>query len=72
MRLRMSLTQKCNLGCVYCSKEGFGDKKQLMTGEDYAFMIKSARDYFSEIDFTGGEPTLGDYLHRPNKRSKEQ
>jgi len=71
MRLRMSLTQKCNLACVFCSKEGLGKREQTMDSEDYKFVIRSVRKYFDEIDFTGGEPTLSNYLVDLIKEAKD-
>lgn len=61
--LRISLTDKCNLRCVYCIEEDtmFEDDyiNNILSFEDYKFIIKNAREIgITKIKFTGGEPLL--------------
>ena len=61
--LRISLTDKCNLKCIYCmpSDVKYEDEyinKNLST-DDYKFIIKSMANIgITKLRFTGGEPTL--------------
>lgn len=62
--LRISLTDRCNLRCVYCMPEKmvFLPREELLTDEE---LIRLARLFaelgFDKIRLTGGEPTV-----RPN------
>lgn len=59
--LRISLTDKCNLKCVYCMPE---DSKQEIYYEnlsliDFKFILKSMSELgITKVRFTGGEPLL--------------
>ncbi|MGL5331133.1 MAG: radical SAM protein, partial [Peptostreptococcaceae bacterium] len=61
--LRISLTDKCNLKCIYCmpADENFEDEyiNNELSTEDYKFIIKSMANVgITKLRFTGGEPTL--------------
>lgn len=58
--LRISLTNKCNLSCFYCHKEGENSKeKRELLPEELQLVCKIARDKgFQKFKLTGGEPTL--------------
>lgn len=59
--LRISLTDVCNLRCVYCMPEHMAFRKpaELLTDEELFRLIPLfARLGFRKIRFTGGEPTL--------------
>lgn len=61
--LRISLTDRCNLRCIYCmpSDVEFRDEyvNDTLSTEDYKFIIKSmANSGITKLRFTGGEPTL--------------
>lgn len=59
--LRISLTDVCNLRCVYCMPEHMAFRKaaDLLTDAELARLISLfARIGFDKIRFTGGEPTL--------------
>lgn len=59
--LRISLTDVCNLRCVYCMPEHmtFRRPAELLTdAELFRLMVIFARLGFRKIRFTGGEPTL--------------
>ena len=57
---RISLTEKCNLDCYYCHKEGnFSTQNFLMTPKDLKFVCEIALQAgFRKFKLTGGEPTL--------------
>ena len=64
--VRISLTDKCNLSCVYCKEED--DKVEeyvnnILSFDDYKFMIKNFKELgVNKIKFVGGEPLLYPYL----------
>lgn len=61
---RVSVTNKCNLNCVYCHHEGILDKideqEDLeLTAEEISFIIKiSTRFGIENVKLTGGEPLI--------------
>jgi cyclic pyranopterin phosphate synthase len=62
--LRISLTDACNLRCVYCMPEDmhFRPRHELMSDEEIIFLVKVAASLgVNKIRLTGGEPTI-----RPN------
>jgi len=57
--LRISVTQKCNLKCPYCHKEGQLFSEKELGLEEIGEMMKSARESgIKKIKITGGEPLL--------------
>ncbi len=60
--LRISITDRCNLRCVYCMPlDGlkFVSKAELLTPEEIENVARAAADIgFHKIRLTGGEPTL--------------
>lgn len=56
----LSITNKCNMACVYCSVRGIHkfDSKELSTEEWKTIISKLAKWGVFQIGFTGGEPTL--------------
>lgn len=60
--LRISLTDRCNLRCVYCMPEHgmqFMPKDELLTNDELLRVVRaSASVGFRKIRLTGGEPTL--------------
>jgi len=58
-KLRVIVTKKCNLGCLYCHKEGqFSRRKSISPGE-FVALTRVACDYgLDEIKYSGGEPLL--------------
>ena len=65
--LKISLTNKCNLRCVYCTGQNtdFFDKSinKFLRTDDYKFIIKSmAKLGIKNIEFTGGESLLDSNL----------
>lgn len=61
--LRVILTEKCNLSCSYCHKEGCVEKKE---GISKDHIIKLLRCFYkagiSKFKFMGGEPSLREDL----------
>ena len=66
--LRLSITDRCNLRCVYCMPEDgvtFYDRKDLLTAEQIVAIASAARSNgVSHFKVTGGEPTVRDDLVR--------
>ncbi|HEX2712801.1 MAG TPA: GTP 3',8-cyclase MoaA [Candidatus Acidoferrales bacterium] len=62
--LRISLTDRCNLRCVYCMPEHmvFKPRDELLTDEEIMLIVRVAADLgVKKVRLTGGEPTV-----RPN------
>ncbi len=63
--LRISLTDRCNLRCVYCMPAHgmkFAPRDELLTDEELLRVVRAAAQVgFSRLRLTGGEPTV-----RPN------
>ncbi len=63
LNLRISITQRCNLRCDYCHREGEGccarDTKEEMTVDEIARIARIAVSLgISRIKLTGGEPLM--------------
>ena len=57
--LRISLTPKCNLSCIYCHKEGEKSPKDQLSAEEIAEILRVAAKFeIRSVKFTGGEPLL--------------
>ncbi len=62
--IRISITQKCNLNCLYCHREGETEKNEIQNGNEIsASEIKRVVMVASElgikkVKITGGEPLL--------------
>ncbi len=59
--LRISLTDACNLRCVYCMPEQmqFRPRQELMSDEEIIFLVNVAASLgVDKIRLTGGEPTI--------------
>src|SRR5690348_12496650 len=60
--LRVSLTDRCNLRCVYCMPAvgmHFMPRPELLTSEELLLVVRAAaRAGFRKIRLTGGEPSL--------------
>lgn len=70
--LRVSLTNKCNLDCFYCHKEGNGVTNDEMITSEVMYLLKVARESkLNSIKFTGGEPLLRDDIIQIIKKSKD-
>jgi cyclic pyranopterin phosphate synthase len=57
--LRVSLTPKCNLSCIYCHKEGEKSPRDQMSAGEIAEVLRVAAAFeIRSVKFTGGEPLL--------------
>lgn len=59
--LRISLTDKCNLSCVYCKEEDDKIEEEyvndILNFDDYKFIIRNFKELgVNKIKFVGGEP----------------
>ena len=57
--LRISITQRCNLNCVYCGKEDCEKKATELSPESYYLLAKAfAKCGITKVRITGGEPLV--------------
>ena len=57
--LRISLTPKCNLSCIYCHREGEKKSEEPLSAAEIADVLKVAAHFgIRSVKFTGGEPML--------------
>jgi len=57
--LRISLTPKCNLSCIYCHREGEKKPEEPLSAPEIAEVLKVATHFgIRSVKFTGGEPML--------------
>lgn len=65
--LRISVTDRCNLRCVYCMPEDvtFLDRGELLTFEEIAKFVRVAAPLgVTKLRLTGGEPLMRKDLHK--------
>jgi cyclic pyranopterin phosphate synthase len=68
--IRISVTKRCNFGCVYCHDEGLGPVRrprsahgEEMTPVEVERLVEVAREFgIRSVKFTGGEPLVRDDL----------
>jgi len=78
--LRVSVTKRCNFGCVYCHDEGLGPiarprtpHEEEMTPTEVERLVVVARDLgFRSVKFTGGEPLVRSDLEEIVDRTVRQ
>ncbi|HDD72435.1 MAG TPA: radical SAM protein, partial [Candidatus Bathyarchaeota archaeon] len=57
--VRISVTQRCNLACIYCHREGEQAAHEEMTVEEISRIVEAAASLgISKVKLTGGEPLL--------------
>ena len=64
--IRVSVTNRCNFGCIYCHDEGLGPVRRPggphpdeMTPEEVERLMRIAREFgIRSVKFTGGEPLV--------------
>ena len=78
--IRISVTKRCNFGCVYCHDEGLGPVArpraphgEEMTPAEIERIVRTAREFgIRSVKFTGGEPLVRADLEEIVDRSVEQ
>src|SRR4051812_39572824 len=60
--LRLSLTDRCNFRCTYCSPASWGGKKDLLTPEEFERIVS----VFAHMGIRRGRLTGGEPLIRPD------
>src|SRR5574340_1242887 len=63
--MRISLTDRCNLRCVYCMPEDiiFRPSPEIMTDDEVLILFRVFTDLgFDKFRLTGGEPTVRPHL----------
>ena len=64
--IRISVTKRCNFGCIYCHDEGLGPvlkpgalHPDEMTSDEIERFVRVAREFdFRSVKYTGGEPLV--------------
>jgi len=57
--LRVSVTQRCNLACFFCHREGEHDPTGEMTAEEIGRLVEVASELgVTKVKVTGGEPLM--------------
>jgi cyclic pyranopterin phosphate synthase len=57
--LRISLTNRCNLDCIYCHHDGMIPSKSEMSPDEIYQILKTAKRFdIKKIRYSGGEPLL--------------
>lgn len=58
--MRISITQRCNLNCIYCHREGvFGESSREMTPQEISRIVRIASGLgVKKVKITGGEPLI--------------
>jgi cyclic pyranopterin phosphate synthase len=58
--LRVSVTNRCNLDCIYCHREGqTGNPDKEISGDTIGNIMRVAAEYgVNKVKFSGGEPLL--------------
>lgn len=57
--IRVSVTSRCNLNCVYCHREGEDNPEGEISREDIAEILRVAKKFgVNSVKFTGGEPLV--------------
>ena len=64
--IRISVTKRCNFGCIYCHDEGLGPvlkprtpHDEEMTADEVERIVRVAREFdIRSVKFTGGEPLV--------------
>jgi GTP 3',8-cyclase len=78
--IRVSVTKRCNFGCVYCHDEGLGPVArphaphgEEMTPQEVERLVRVAREFgIRSVKFTGGEPLVRQDLEEIVGRTVEQ
>lgn len=61
-KLRLKVTDRCNMHCSFCHSEGSQGANDLVLDKRTCHILERLRDGFSAVHITGGEPTLYPFL----------
>lgn len=72
--LRISVTNRCDLNCFYCHKEGCREGDREMTADEIGEIVRVGSEFgIKKVKLTGGEPLMRDDIveivsavHRPS------
>lgn len=57
--LRISVTQECNLNCIYCHREGIRESNGIMSADRICAIVREGSKFgINKIKITGGEPLI--------------
>ena len=64
--IRLEITSKCNLNCMYCHNKEYNNKNDDMTTLEILQLITKLKEVYgiNKVLLTGGEPTLNKDLYR--------
>jgi radical SAM protein with 4Fe4S-binding SPASM domain len=62
--IRLEITSKCNINCVYCHNSDYANKQDDLTTEEIIKLIKNMKKRYpiNKILLTGGEPLLNNNI----------
>jgi cyclic pyranopterin phosphate synthase len=64
-KIRIKITDKCNLSCPFCHCEGTKETEEIsLSDKVFTKWIRELNKYYKVVHLTGGEPTL--YQNLPN------
>jgi cyclic pyranopterin phosphate synthase len=71
--LRISITNRCNLNCVYCHREGLDDNRtDEMTADEIERIVRLTTDFgIKYIKITGGEPLIRNDIYEIIRKIRE-
>jgi len=55
-KLRLKVTDKCNMRCWFCHSEGASGAKDILIDHNFVEVMTKLRSMFSRVHITGGEP----------------
>lgn len=62
-KIRIKITDKCNLSCPFCHSEGTRETEAISLSDvHFTKWLKKLKPFFSKVHLTGGEPSLYDDL----------
>ncbi len=70
-KLRLKVTDKCNMRCWFCHSEGASGTKDVLIDSNFVDIMTNLRSMFSRVHITGGEPFLYSDLLCAAKTLKE-
>lgn len=62
-KLRMKVTNKCNMNCWFCHAEGSPNSQDITLDDTLYHSLGTLREVFNKVHITGGEPFEYNYLN---------